>query len=510
MTTARELLDSDFATVAQMVAAHARERADQLALADDTARLTYADLDRMITRIAAGLHRDLAGRPSTVAILGRTCVADVAVLLGALRAGMTPVLISPSSTPAQVATMLADSAATIVFVDPAHTSSVDAGATPVVWLDALDAWCAPGSAPIESRPIKPDDRFNIIYSSGTTGTPKGIVHTHGTRWTQAIAWTPLGFDQAVSLIATPLCSNTTLGCALLPTLVHGGTVILLGKFDPRRYLETAERERVTHSVLVPVQYQRIMADPEFDRFDLSTFVLKIVTGAPFAADAKADVVRRWPGELLEIYGMTEGGGVCTLYATQYPEKLHTVGSPAPGTDIRLIDEDGREVAPGEIGEVVGRSGIMMQGYHGRHDATGAAEWFDADGNRFLRHGDLARFDADGFLTLLGRSKDMIISGGFNVYPIDIEAVAAQHPDIVDVAVIGVPSATWGETPFAFFVPRADAAIDNDSLLAWINARVGKTQRLGGAAAIDTLPRNAMGKVLKRDLRDHFITTGTAA
>jgi acyl-CoA synthetase (AMP-forming)/AMP-acid ligase II len=245
-----------------------------------------------------------------------------------------------------------------------------------------------------------------------------------------------------------------------------------------------------------------MALPDFDAFDLRSFRLKTCTSAPFSAALKADVVARWPGLLVEYYGMTEGGGTCILNATAHPDKLHTVGQPAPGHDIRLIDDEGREVAQGEMGEVVGRSGAMMSGYHGRRQATSEAEWFDADGNRFIRHGDVGRFDDDGFLILMDRKKDLIISGGFNIYPSDLEAVLRQHPGVRDCAVVGVPSEQWGETPVGFYVPGD--ATPAAEILAAVNATLGKTQRLADLIAIDELPRSAIGKVLKRELRDLYV------
>jgi acyl-CoA synthetase (AMP-forming)/AMP-acid ligase II len=243
-----------------------------------------------------------------------------------------------------------------------------------------------------------------------------------------------------------------------------------------------------------------MALPDFDTFDLSAFQLKTCTSAPFSAALKADVVARWPGALVEYYGVTEGGGTAALVATQFPDKLHTVGQPLPGHDIRLIDDDGREVAAGETGEVVGRSAAMMTGYHGRADATGAAEWFDDAGNRFIRHGDLGRFDEDGFLILMDRKKDLIISGGFNLYPSDLEAVLIRHPGVGDCAVVGVPSEQWGETPVGFYTGTGEPA----GILAWFNDQVGKTQRLTDLRRIDELPRSAIGKVLKRELRDRYL------
>ena len=213
--------------------------------------------------------------------------------------------------------------------------------------------------------------------------------------------------------------------------------------------------------------------------------------------------------------MTEGGGTCILEAHAHPDKLHTVGRPAPGHDIRLIDDAGHELGAGATGEVVGHSASMMTGYHGQPEKTREAEWFDATGKRFIRTGDVGRFDADGFLTLLDRKKDLIISGGFNVYPSDLEDVLREHPAVQEVAVVGVPSSRWGETPVAFVVLRpappgarpdgpaaAQAQLGSD-LLAWANARLGKTQRLHRVELLAELPRSAIGKVLKRELRDRW-------
>ena len=189
-----------------------------------------------------------------------------------------------------------------------------------------------------------------------------------------------------------------------------------------------------------------------------------------------------------------------LVAHQFPQKLHTVGQPMPGHDIRLIDEAGREVERGRIGEVVGRSAAMMTGYHNQPERTCAAEWRDAEGRRFIRTGDIGRFDEDGFLILLDRSKDVIISGGFNIYPSDIEAELQRHEQVAEAAVVGVPSERWGETPVAFVVLREGGKVDGPALMDWVNMRLGKTQRLSALTIVDSLPRSAIGKVLKRELR----------
>ena len=503
MPTAHDMLTSSFATLPDLIAAHAREQPGKVALIHDDTALDYAALHGRMDGVAAALQRDGVPCGEAVAIIGAVSIPYALAFMGAIRAGAVPAPIAPSSTPQQVEAMIVDSGARLVFADAEARAALPQVAAKIVPLEHLDDWRDPPGASPQPVSIAPEDAFNIIYSSGTTGTPKGIVQPHAMRWAHIARNEGAGFGSAVTMISTPLYSNTTL-VSFLPTLAWGGTVVLLGKFDAARFLQAAESHRATHAMLVPVQYARIMAVPDFDRYDLSAFRLKTCTSAPFSAALKADIVARWPGLLVEYYGMTEGGGTCVLVCNLFPDKLATVGRPIEGHDIRLIDDAGCEVSQGEIGEVVGRSPAMMTGYHGRRDATGEAEWFDTAGNRFIRHGDIGRFDAEGFLTLLDRKKDVIISGGFNVYPVDLEAVVLQHPMVADAAVVGVPSASWGETPVGFYVPVAGTDPQPSAILDWANARLGKTQRLHALHVLDELPRSAIGKVLKRALRDRYL------
>jgi acyl-CoA synthetase (AMP-forming)/AMP-acid ligase II len=499
--SASEMLAAAFGDLSDLVRSHAAERGDRPAVNVDGIELTWHAFDRRVDAIAAALQRDGLKRGDRVAICAMTCPDYAAAFIAAIRAGGAPAPMPPSATAEQLAAMLRDAGAPLLLRDGEVPAFDAAGAKVVAFDDGLDAWIGDAATPADGG-AGPDDPFNVIYSSGTTGTPKGIVHSRAMRWRQLRAASGAGFGDAVTLLATPLYSNTTL-VSFLPTLAYGGTAVLMKKFDARRYLELAEATRATHTMLVPVQYRRIMADPCFESFDLSAFRFKTCTSAPFAAALKADVLRRWPGKLVEYYGMTEGGASFALVADEFPDKLHTVGRLLPGHAAKLIDEDGHEVGPGEVGEVVGRSATMMSGYLGQSEATRAMLWTDPEGNDWFRQGDVGRFDDDGFLILMDRRKDMIISGGFNVFPSDIEAVVAGHPDVLEVAVVGVPSEDWGETPVAFAVPRPGAAIDAEALRAWTNARVGKTQRLHAVRPIDELPRSAIGKVLKRALRDRF-------
>jgi long-chain acyl-CoA synthetase len=466
-----------------------------------------------MNRVAAGLQRDGVKPRDSIALCAAASVNYAAVFLGALRAGVAVAPLAPGGTTQSLVAMLDDAGARLLFTDAAAAESFgpsDPTTLPRIALDgsaagrSLEDWLAPAGARIAPVSPGPDWAFNIIYSSGTTGTPKGIVQPNAMRWAQ-LRRGGAAFDYgpgSTTLLATPLYSNTTL-VSFFPTLAWGGTAVLMARFNAAEYLRLAELHRVTHTMLVPVQYQRLLALPEFESFDLSSFKLKFCTSAPFSAALKADVLRRWPGGLVEFYGMTEGGGSCILAAHEHPDKLHTVGTPMEGHDVRLIDDAGHEVAPGEVGEVVGRSGSMMTGYHGQPGKTREAEWTSPQGERFIRTGDVGRFDEDGFLTLLDRKKDMIISGGFNIYPSDLEDVLRQHPGVADAAVIGVPSAQWGETPIAFVVPRAGSEAGEAELLRWFNERIGKTQRLAELRFLAALPRSAIGKVLKRELREQL-------
>jgi acyl-CoA synthetase (AMP-forming)/AMP-acid ligase II len=490
-------------------------------LADGQARWNYAELDDAANRIAA-LLQHLGTQPgNAVAVCAANGVPAAAVLVGVLRMGAVVVPLPSSLDAANFGAMLKDSGAVVLWADGAGRALAQAAgwANPVIDIDDTPRLMASlGSHQLPAPWVaSPEAPFNIIYSSGTTGVPKGIVQSHGMRWTHIRRGLAYGYGPNTrTLLSTPLYSNTTL-VAFAPTLGMGGCVHLMPRFDAAKWLATAQRECITHTMLVPVQYSRLLAHADFDRTDLSAFEVKFCTSAPFGAALKADVLRRWPGGLVEVYGMTEGGGACILEAHRHPHKLHTVGQPGAGHDIRLIDEDGQEL-PGPwngeawteaAGEVVGRSPGMMSGYHGRPDLTAQAMWHDAKGRAYIRTGDVGRFDGDGFLILMDRRKDMIISGGFNVYPSDLETILRAHPGVADAAVVGVASARWGETPVAWVVRNASgdgSEVSESQLLDWFNARCGKLQRLAALAFIDELPRSAIGKVLKRELRDRWTMT----
>lgn len=470
----------------------------------------------------AGACKRLGVQPGDkVALLAGTSLEALETFFGVVNAGACIVPLATSATSRALLSMLRNSDAKVLVMshdmrglvgDIGHELAdqfhgrlvaIDFEAPGwTTWRDWLGGVSASASAGAEGARLSPEQDFNIIYSSGTTGDPKGILHRHGMRYRQA-ARPSFGLDGAsVMLLSTPIYSNTTLQ-PLLATVAAGGMSVLMPKFSVPDYLRLCERFRVTHTMLVPVQYQRILDHADFPKNDLSSFVLKQCTGAPLAAGLKARIRAEWPGKLREIYGMTEGGCSCVLDADAFPDKLGTVGKAAADHDIRIIDDAGNVMAQGETGEIVGRSPYMMAGYYKQPESTEKFYWRDETGAVFHRTGDIGRFDTDGFLTLLDRKKDIIISGGFNIYASDLEAVVATHPEVSDVAVIGVPSAQWGETPLALVVVKPGGSVDAETLKQWTNDRVGRTQRLSAVEFRDQLPRSALGKTLKRELRNPY-------
>ena len=426
-----------FSSITDRIRARATECPAQRAIVHGEHATSYGEFDAALDRVAATLQRHGLQPQDVIAICAESSIAYVEVFCGALRAGMVVAPLAPTSAVDTLAGMVADCGAKILFVDTATVEYLDRTSekivTPMVTLDErgagndLDAWLAPEGSKPQPVAINPEWAFDIIYSSGTTGVPKGIVQPHLMRTPYDPPGTPFGYGMdAITIISTGLYSNTTL-TSVFPTLGGGGTVVLMSKFDARAFLELAQSCHATHAMLVPVQFQRIMAITDFDRFDLSAFRMKFVTSAPFATALKADVLRRWPGGLTEYYGMTEGGIGTVLFAHENPDKLHTVGQPWPFNDVRLIDDEGQEVAPGEKGEVVGASPLMMTGYNNQPGKTVAAIWHGLEGRKYVRTGDVGRFDEDGFLILVDRKKDMIISGTVAVPSAPSDLV--NHPNL---------------------------------------------------------------------------------
>ena len=505
-------------TVVEWVRRSARRHPEREAIVCNQQRVTWEEFDRRVNQVANMLIDTGISRGDRVAILASASVEYIEVFMGCLRAGACLVPLSTMASTQALEKMVSDCSAKVFFVSESMKELVwpfihdlpDLLPGGRIAIDFADDHCndyqsvtraADSSDPLID--ISFSDLFNIIYSSGTTGVPKGITHSHLMRAVQMERVQQNGYaDEARTLLSTPLYSNTTI-VALLPTLVGNGTVVLMPKFDAQQYLQLAQDEKCTHSMLVPVQYKRIMDVDNFDSFDTSSMRLKFSTSAPLRADLKQDVLNRFPGGLVEYYGLTEGGGTTVLAAHEFPDKLHTVGKPAPGVQIKFIDDNGNEVSPAHGGEICGRSPAMMSGYFGRDDLTLDTLWHDSNGETYFRSGDMGHMDEDGFVHLADRKKDMIISGGLNIYANDLEIVLLEDDDVEDVAVIGVPSEQWGETPLGLVVLSVDCKRTIDEILINANSKLGKSQRLSALEARADLPRSSIGKILKRELRKPY-------
>lgn len=504
--------------VASLIVEQAGQRPDQRALVYDGVDVSWRDFGHRVEQVANTLIGMGVKPRDNVAILAASSPAYVEMFIGTLRAGACVVPLSGMASAEQLEVMINDSDSRVLLLSERMRGLVGEFADQ---LDCLlpggriaadfeaegwtpyDEWIAGASADEPGIAIDPESGFNLIYSSGTTGVPKGILQSHAMRsfHTERFGASGVG-PHSIALVSTPFYSNTTLVVAL-PTLALGGTLVLMDKFDAAEFLRLAEKEKTNLAMLVPVQYRRLLDHEDFDKTDLSAFELKFSTSAPLRAAVKREIVERWPGLMVEVYGLTEGGGSTVLSCTEFPDKLDSVGVPAESADIRIIDGDGKELAQGEIGEIVGRSFGMMNGYYKRDDLTSDILWQNPEGDIFFRTGDMGRFDEDGFLFLLDRIKDMIISGGFNIYAADLEAVLTANDDVADVAVIGVPSDRWGETPLALVVPEAGSGAGEDDLKDWANERLGKAQRINAVEFRDNLPRSTIGKILKRELREPY-------
>jgi acyl-CoA synthetase (AMP-forming)/AMP-acid ligase II len=351
--------------------------------------------------------------------------------------------------------------------------------------------------------IGPDDPCNLVYSSGTTALPKGIVHGHRRRleWAYDVALALRYQSNAVTLLSIGLYSNIS-WVGMLCTWLAGGHVVVMEKFEAADWLAHVERWAATHATMVPIGYQRVVEHPEFARYDVGSLRSMMSCGSPLQAALKKRMVEAFDCEIVELYGLTEGI-VTTLDPEDVDGKLASVGKPIVGTDLRILGDDDRPVPAGTPGEIVGLSRFVMNEYHGRPDATRESTWIDELGRAWLRTGDIGQLDDDGYLYIVDRKKDMILSGGQNVYPADLEAVLCGHPAVFDVAVIGIPDPRWGETPLALVVLRDGHGVDPEALRAWANERLGRQQRLARVEFRAELPRNPNGKLLKRELRAEY-------
>ena len=514
-------LDNTSVLIPDVFEVHARTQPEKEAVVCGAVRRCWGEFNANINRVANALAQQGIGPGCQVAVLMGNAVEMLEVVFGVVKAGACVVPLSGLLTGEQLATLIDDSDAVMLFATPDFSARLGEhrAACPKLRPDGCISvfHTLPGWQPFETFLAHPRSRdtqtplanchaslpFNIIYSSGTTGLPKGIVQTHRVRthWAMFTALEQGFSEHSRALTTTALYSNGT-WLVMLPALFLGGTCVVMPAFDPGEFLATVQRERISHSFMVPAQFLMVLSHPGFDSFDTSSLHNLLCAGSPLRRDTKREVLRRFGNKLTELYGFSEGFAAM-LKPHQHAERFDSVGRPALGFEARILDDAGNVLPAGELGEIAGYGAGIMSGYHRRPEQTAALVWRDERGRSFIRSGDLGRVDAQGFITLVDRKKDMIISGGFNVFPTDIEAVVGQHPDVLDVTVIGIPHDKWGETVLALVIRRPGTSPDADALMAWANQRLARHQRLATLEFCDEFPRNALGKVLKRLLREPY-------
>jgi HIP---CoA ligase len=521
-----ERFDLDARTIPAVIDRAATEFAALEGLVDGDRRLTFAELATAADGAARAFIASGVERGDRVAIWAPNMGEWVVAALGAFRAGAVVVTVNTRFKGAEAAHVIATAQARMLltttdFLDTDYVALLESAGRPecltetvvlagpvpegaVGWDDFLARGAAvdPAVAADRAATIDPDDVSTIIFTSGTTGAPKGAMLRHEASVRAYHAWaTVVGLSEGDRyLVVNPFFHCFGLKAGILACLIKGATIVPHPVFDVPSVMRRVDEERITMLPGAPAIYQTILDHPDLDRFDLSTLRLA-VTGA---ATVPVEMIRRMASELtfeniVTGYGLTEATGIATMCRhTDDPETIaNTAGRPIPGVEVQVVDDAGEPVGPGRPGEVLVRGYNLMAGYYGDPDATAAT--IDADG--WLHTGDVGVRDEAGNLKITDRTKDMFVVGGFNAYPAEIENIMMTHPAVGQVAVIGVPDHRLGEVGRAYVVPRAGATVAEDELVAWCRENMANYKVPRSVEVVDALPLNATGKVVKYVLRE---------
>jgi fatty-acyl-CoA synthase len=482
--------------IGSWTARRARMSPDRTAVIHGDAELTYRELHERATRMAHVLTGLGVSGGDRVAYLGPNEPAFLETLFATGMVGGIFVPLNTRLAAPELAYILADSGTTVLVHAPTHAA---AGLEVPHILDRATYEQSLANAPTEpiDEPVDQDDVAMIMYTSGTTGRPKGAALSHANiHWNtvNVLIDVDLAGDE-VTLVNAPMFHVAALNQTVLPTLLKGGTVVL-DAFDPVRALATIARHEVTYLFGVPAMFQAIAGVDEWPTADLSSVRTMICGGAPVPAQVITTYQERGL-VFLQGYGLTESSPSGLFLRAAESSRVGSAGTPCFFTDVRVIDGEGNDVGPGIPGEVILHGPNVMTGYWGKPDATAAV--LSEDG--WLHTGDIAVSDEDGFLYIRDRIKDVIISGGENIYPAEVEDILHKHPAVTDCAVIGVPDEKWGEVGRAIVV--AKSSVDKEDLLAFLNGQIARYKIPKSVVFTDTLPRTASGKLLKSALRKTY-------
>ena len=495
---------------------HARYRPNHTAVVFEGQRYTHTEFNARINRLSNALRTLGLRRGDKIAVVLDNSIELLEIYQAVAKTGLVVVPLSPLLRGDGLVTLVndADSAAVITMQSmvehfEAVRDRIDVAPARYIVTDSREAagyrnYHDLTAAASDAEPpwvdVTDDDPYNIIYSSGTTGEPKGIVHTHYIRmaYCTGFASSYRIKPESVILHSGSLVFNGAF-LTLMPAFYLGATYVLMPGFNARKMIDLMAAEKVTHIMTVPSQIIALLAEPDFDDEHLPSLEMVCSVGAPLHLEHKDELARRLPDRFYELYGLTEGF-VTVLDRDDFAAKPGSVGVPPPLYQMRIVDDDGNDLPAGQVGEIIGRGPVTMPGYYKRPDLTATAI---KDG--WLYSGDLGYVDDDGFLFLVDRKKDLIITGGVNVFPRDIEEVVIQHPAITDVAVFGVPDDRWGESPVAAVRMEPDSADDPEMLKDWVNDRVdARFQKLRDLIVLDEFPLSVAGKTLRRLIRDEYL------
>jgi long-chain acyl-CoA synthetase len=517
--------------LASVLEHQARLNPDRVAVTFAASRLTYGELDDRASRVAAGLAAIGIAPGDHVALACPNVPWFPIAYFGILKAGAAVVPLNVLLKPREIAYHLKDSdaraliafegSAELPLAQSARAACDRSGCEHLVILTADPAAPSPVSpaltvgqlmqgqpAGFETRRRRPDDTAVILYTSGTTGHPKGAELTHQNMLLNAVAARDMlqpagrgGLEQDVTLVTLPLFHSTAQTCQMNAGFYGGYRLVLLPRFEPAAVLEAFRREEVGSWIGVPTMYWALLQHAAAAGADTASLAAHLRICVSGGAPMPADILKRFETtfgvRILEGYGLSETAPVVCFNQLQRPGKPGTVGLPIFGVDVRCVDEEGMPVAQGERGEIVVRGPSVMKGYYNRPDAT-----LDVMRNGWFHTGDIGVLDADGYLSVVDRKKDMILRGGFNVYPREIEEVMMTHPAVALVAVVGVPDERLGEEVKAFVVKKPGASVTADELCAWCRDQLASYKYPRTIEFLDALPVSATGKVLKRELRPH--------